>query len=272
MRWLVVAALALGIALDMTARAQGRGAQTEPSPAARAAAPIDLTGTWDSIVSEDWRWRMVTPAKGDYASVPITAEAKRVADAWDPAADTAAGEQCKAYGAAAIMRVPTRLRISWQDDNTLKVETDAGMQTRLLRFAPPQGRGAPSESRGSNPPAPAGPPTWQGHSVAEWETPAARGRGAAAGAAAAPPGFGSLNVVTTHMRPGYLRKNGIPYSASAMLTEHWDVHREPNGDQWLVVTSLVDDPMYLQQQYVTSPNFKKEPDESKWDPTPCSAT
>ncbi len=73
------------------------------------------------------------------------------------------------------------------------------------------------------------------------------------------------------MRPGYLRKNGIPYSADAVTTEYWDLHKEPNGDQWLVVTTLVNDPKYLQQQYITSPNFKKEPDGSKWDPTPCSA-
>jgi len=247
---------------DAQGRAGGRAAPAPP-PTARATAPIDLTGNWVSIISEDWRWRMVTPAKGDYASVPITAEAKRIADAWNPAKDQAAGEQCKSYGAPAIMRVPTRLRVSWLDDNTLKVETDAGTQTRLLRF----GASKPPES----------PPTWQGHSVAEWETAGGRGAGGrgAGGRAAGgtpQPTFGNLKVVTTHMRPGYLRKNGIPYSADAVLTEYWDVGREPNGDQWLVVTSLVDDPKYLQQQYVTSPNFKKEGDGSKWDPTPCSAT
>jgi hypothetical protein len=241
--------------------AQARaGGQAPPSPpTAKAAAPIDLTGNWVSIVSEDWRWRMVTPAKGDYASVPITAEAKQIADAWNPAKDQAAGEQCKSYGAAAIMRVPTRLRVSWLDDNTLKVETDAGTQTRLLRFGAPK----PAE----------GPPTWQGHSVAEWEIAGGRGAGGrGAGGTNSQPAFGNLKVVTTHMRPGYLRKNGIPYSADAVLTEYWDLDREPNGDQWLVVTSLVDDPKYLQQQYVTSPNFKKERDGSRWEPTPCSAT
>jgi hypothetical protein len=239
-------------------RAGGRAAPAPP-PTARPAAPIDLTGNWVSIISEDWRWRMVTPAKGDYASVPITAEAKRIADAWNPARDQAAGEQCKSYGAPAIMRVPTRLRVSWLDDNTLKVETDAGTQTRLLRFGAPK----PAE----------GPPTWQGHSVAVWEIAGGRGAGGrGAGGTNSQPAFGNLKVVTTHMRPGYLRKNGIPYSADAVLTEYWDLDREPNGDQWLVVTSLVDDPKYLQQQYVTSPNFKKERDGSKWEPTPCSAT
>ena len=62
-----------------------------PPPTPRASAPIELTGNWVSIVTEDWRWRMVPPPKGDYASVPITPEAKRIADGWDPAKDQAAG-------------------------------------------------------------------------------------------------------------------------------------------------------------------------------------
>jgi hypothetical protein len=95
-----------------------RGGPPAPPRPAKAAAPIDLTGYWVSVVSEDWRWRMVTPAKGDYASVPTNADARKAADAWDPAKDEAAGEQCKSYGAAAIMRVPGRLNITWQDDNT----------------------------------------------------------------------------------------------------------------------------------------------------------
>ena len=245
--------LAIGVCAGPDLYAQARGGQgaQAPSLSAKAAAPIDLSGYWVSIISEDWRWRMVTPAKGDYASIPITAAAKKVADAWDPAKDEAASEQCKPYGAAAIMRVPGRLRISWQDDNTLKVETDAGMQTRLLHF----GRQAP-----------AGQTTWQGDSVASWEVPRP-GRG---GGQASPSKFGHLKVVTTRMRPGYLRKNGVPYSGEAVLTEHWELHRAPNA-QWLVVTSLVNDPQYLQGDFVTSSNFKKETDGSKWDPTPCSA-
>jgi hypothetical protein len=249
-------------------RAQARSAQTK-APTARAAAPIDLTGYWVSVITEDWRWRMITPAKGDYASIPITAEAMRIADRWDPAKDEAAGEQCKSYGAAGLMRIPGRLHITWQDDNTLRVETDAGTQTRLMYFGLHKA---------------AGKPTWQGDSVAEWETPRGRGAGAAGRgsvnvqdqgqsqpAAASQPKSGNLKVITTHMRPGYLRKNGVPYSADAVLTEYWDVNKARNGEQWLVITTLVDDPKYLQQQYVTSPNFKKEADGSKWNPTPCSA-
>jgi hypothetical protein len=222
---------------------------------AKAGAPFDPAGYWVSVVSEDWRWRMVTPPKGDYASVPITAEAKKLADNWDPAKDEAAGEQCKSYGAPALMRVPGRLHITWQDDNTLKVETDAGTQTRLLQF-------------GSHK-TPAGPATWQGDSAAEWET-----RPAPTGTA---PKSGDMKVVTNHLRPGYLRKNGIPYSANAVMTEYWDLYTEHhfspafNGEQWIVITTIVDDAQYLQTPWLTSLHFKKEADGSKWDPQPCSS-
>jgi hypothetical protein len=250
------AALLLGA--DGQAQGRGNQAPAAPPPTARASAPFDLAGNWVSFITEDWRWRMVTPAKGDYASVPINPAAKKAADAWDPAKDEAAGEQCKAYGAAGLMRLPTRLRISWMDDSTLKVETDAGMQTRLLNFG----------ARRSGP----GKPSRQGDSVASWELAPVPGGAAAAAQPAAGPRFGNLKVVTTNMLPGYLRKNGIPYSANAVLTEYWQTHRGPRGDEWLVITTVVDDPMYLfEQPYVTSPNFKREPDGSKWDPQPCSA-
>jgi len=214
----------------------------------KAAAPIDLTGYWVAIVNEDWRFRMITPRTGDYAGVPITKEALQIVNAWDPAADEAAGNQCKSYGAAAIMRVPGRLHITWQDADTLRIDTDAGMQTRLFHF--------------SAPPIPDNAPTWQGSSRARWET---GGRGAAARG-------GSLSVVTTKMKAGYLRKNGVPYSDNATLTEYFDVAPQAGGGQLLVVTIVVDDPRYLTQPFIVSSHFRKEADGSKWDPTPCSTT
>ncbi len=238
------------------AQAQGgRAGQALATPPSRgkASAPteLDLTGYWVSLVTEDWRWRMVTPSKGDYQSVPINETARITADKWDPAKDEAAGEQCKSYGAPAIMRVPERLHITWQDDNTLKVETDAGQQTRLLHFG--------------NWKAPGGPATWQGDSVALWEIPRARGDQPAVVK------YGDLKVITTHIRPGYLRKNGLPYSANTVVTEYWDLNKEANGDQYLVVTAIVHDPMYLMQDWITSSHFQREPNGSKWDPQPCSA-
>src|ERR1700691_1716299 len=162
MRVFLAAALVTLSSLAVLPRAagQGRGGPPNAGGTAKASAPVDLTGYWVSYVTEDWRFRMVTPRKGDYQSVPMTAEARKVADAWDPAADEAAGNQCKSYGAAAIMRVPARFHITWQDDNTLRVESDSGTQTRIFHFNL-QAPGAPQGER-----------TWQGDSTAQWERPA----------------------------------------------------------------------------------------------------
>src|ERR1700685_2252960 len=116
------------LALCMSVQAQ-RGGRGGPPATGKAAAPIDITGYWVSLVTEDWRYRMMTPAKGDFPSIPANAEGRRVAMAWDPAKDEAAGDQCKSYGAGNIMRTPGRLHITWDNDTTLKVEMDNGVQT-----------------------------------------------------------------------------------------------------------------------------------------------
>ena len=241
---LLLPLLAAGVA------AQGRGAQAPAAPPTfRAQAPVDLTGYWVAIISEDWRWRMITPSRGDFPSIPMNLAAQKIAEAWDPAKDEAAGEACKAYGAPGLMRGPTRLRITWLDDDTLKLETDYGMQTRLFEF-----RAAPARQA----------PSLQGQSVAQWIfAGGGRGRGAAR--------FGAMKSVTTNLKPGYLRKNGVPYSEKTVFTEYWDVHTETNGDRYLVVTNTVEDPVYLQAPWITAIHFKKEPDGSKWNPEPCDA-
>ena len=230
----------------------GRGGAAAVPPIGRAAARIDLTGYWVALVTEDWRHRMFTPPKGDFISVPLNPAGRAKADEWDPARDEAAGEQCKAYGAPGVMRLPTRLHITWRDDQTLKVETDAGTQTRLLRFVPSQ---EPVDE-------------WQGVSTAAWVSPQgpmpARGRGGQ-------PAGGSLRVVTTRLKPGYLRKNGVPYSANAVLTEYFDRLDVPGGESLLVVTQELVDPEYLATPYWTSSHFKRQNDASGWNPTPCSA-
>jgi hypothetical protein len=222
-----------------TATAQ-RGGAAAPPRTPRESALVDLTGYWVAFVTEDWRFRMQTPPKGDYARVPLTPEGRKVADGWNPTADQAAGNQCKAFGAAAIMRVPGRFHITWQDDATLRVESDAGTQTRALEFAAQP----PARER-----------TWQGQSVARWDAVTQ-----------------SLNVVTTNMRAGYLRWNGVPYSDNAKLTEHFDIEPYPDGSPLLVITTIVEDPQYLQRSFVVTSHFKKERDGSKWSPTPCTST
>jgi hypothetical protein len=233
------------------AAAQGRGGAPAAPQSPKVQAPIDLTGYWVSIVTEDWRYRMVTPPKGDYASVPINPAGRRIADAWDPAKDEASGDACKAYGAAAVMRIPGRLHIAWDGETALKVETDAGTQTRMLQFGPR---------------AAAGPPTLQGESVASWDGLPPPGRG---GVAQTP--RGSLKVVTTNLKSGYLRRNGVPYSDKAVVTEFYDLVTEPNGVQWLILQTTVEDPTYLTQPFITSTHFRKQADGSGWSPSPCNA-
>ena len=284
-RALVVVVASMFLAFGLVRLDAQRG-NPQPPRVPKAAAPIDLTGYWVSIVTQDWRWRMVTPRKGDYQGVQITAEAAKIADAWDPAKDEAAGEQCKSYGAPALMSVPGRFHITWQDDTTLKVDTDAGIQTRLLRFALPQGQGAPSLSRGGNVQTPLdsardkpadAPRTWQGVSQARWLSPRPavplqlRPADRTADAPPIRPTGGSLHVVTKNLRAGYLRKNGAPYSENAVLTEHWDLYKRPNGEQWLTITTQIEDPQYLSNVRLVAPVFKKEPNGAKWDPTPCSS-
>ncbi len=184
---------------------------------------------------------MVTPAKGDFLGVRMTPAGLKIADAWQPDKDEAAGEQCKSYGAAGIMRIPGRLHITWQNEKTLRMDLDAGIQTRLFHFE--DAKTTADEA------------TLQGHSIAQWDT----------------SGTGGLKVVTKNMRAGYLRKNGVPYSENAILMEYYDVVRERAGELWLILTSVMEDPLYLQQPYTTSVQFKKQPNASGWDPTPCSS-
>jgi hypothetical protein len=226
------------------AQGGGRGAAAPqgPPPTPRANAPIDLVGTWVAVVTEDWRWRMVTPPKGDFASVPLNAAGQKVGNSWDPASDGS----CQAYGAAGVMRMPTRLRISWVGENVLQIESDAGVQTRRLMF---------------DAAAQPGPRSLQGFSKATWErVGGGRGGGAVTG---------NLMVTTTNTTGGWLRKNGIPYSQNMTMTEYFDVFTAGNGDTWLVQTQITTDPMYLNGDWITSNHFKKEADASKWSPAPC---
>jgi hypothetical protein len=248
------------LAAPLVLLAQGPPGAPQAPRTGKAGARVDLTGYWVSVISEDWRWRMVTPLKGDFAGVPVNAQARKVGEAWDPSKDEAAGLQCKAYGAPALMRVPGRVHITWQDDDTLKIETDAGSQTRLLHFnaKSPQDAGR----------------SWQGYSKAQWEQPVQ--------GLAIPDGFPlfarrtanqgrSLEVATTNLNAGYLRKNGVPYSQDTVLNEYYDYHKEPNGDEWFTVTTVVRDPRYLTMPFITSSDFKRQRDASGWDPAACSA-
>lgn len=259
-----------------------------PPPDAQRAALIDLTGNWVSVTGQDWRYRMITPAKGDYRGVPLNAAGRKIADTFDPAQyggdkyQTSAIIDCRAYGGASLLRMPTRVRISWADANTLKIESDWGEQTRLLNFIPnrPYADGylplaMQAEAAGTD-----HAPSPQGHSVAFWEQPyrytasafdrGPRGGGGlgASAAAIAQPG-GSLAVVTNALTPGWLRRNGVPYSSRTRVIEHFQTFEDPTGAQWFNVTIEVHDPEYLNTPFVTTGDFMKEPDGSKWAPHAC---
>lgn len=231
------------------AQAQGRGGGPEVPATAQASAPIDLTGNWVAVVTEDWRWRMMTPPKGDFESLPLNPDGKKLLDTWTPDMDG----QCEAYGVGGLLRMPTRVRISWQDPQTLKIETDAGVQTRLLHFGDAMTMKKPTER------------SLQGFTTAEWEHPTPRGRGGNA----APTVGGSLVAHTTTVRPGWLRKNGVPYSENAEVMETFDRFTVPNGDEWFSVSTVVHDPKFYTQDVVVSSHFKKEADGGKWSPSPC---
>jgi hypothetical protein len=251
LRGIAALVVAFGVLSAPAVSAQRGGGPPAAPRTPKAAAPIDITGNWVSVVTEDWRWRMVVPRKGDYSSVPLNAQGRKVADTWDPSKMSSDG--CKPYGAAGVMRVPGRFRISWESETVVKIDTDAGQQTRLLRF---DGSEKPPTRR-----------TWQGHSSAEWQRIPQPG-GLGVSLATAPGRVGSLKVITTNLLAGYLRRNGVPYSEDAVVTEYFDRVTAYDTD-WLVVLTVVSDPKYLDQPFLTSTHFKREPDASKWMPAPC---
>lgn len=280
--FMVAAVLAGALGFSHASLAQGGpadGAATGGRPAAEQAEPFDLTGYWVSIVTEDWRWRMLTPPKGDVTSVPLNAEGIRVANMWNPSEDGS----CKAYGMAGLMRMPTDLHISWVTPNTLRIETDWGEQTRMLYFDR-----ADIPSRG---------PSLQGSSFASWERPiplaigaaprgggidlngnpipprnraGARGRGAGEAAAQrGPEAGGDLKVVTNNLAPAWLRRNGVPYGSQTAVTEYYKTFEDAVGHEWFDVFTIVTDPQYLAAPFVTSSDYRRLPDGTTWSPHPC---
>ena len=245
------------------------GVQQLPTKTPRAAAPKDYTGYWVSVVTELWRYRMMVPDKNDFQFVPLNPEGRKVADTWDPAKDQAAGVACKSYAAPAIMQVPGRIHVYWHDDNTLRIDTDSGTQTRLFHFG-----GTAPESEA---------PSWQGYSAASWEGqefvdtrdgqggPVLDSKGNLLPRRQLRPAD-YLKVVTSKMRPGYLQKNGVPYSANAKLEEFYDTFTDPyTNNTWLTVTTVTTDPQYLVEPLFTHAHFKKVADATGWDPTQCRA-
>ena len=229
---------------DVGCRLPRPGQVLPTPPAGKQAALLDLEGQWVAVVTEDWRSYMITAPKGDYESMPLNGIGRQVADAWNPdATDT---DACMAYGAAAIMRMPSRFRISWESNVVLKIETDAGMQVRKLHFT----KSAEQQAA----------PSRQGYSSAKWVQ---------EGEPVGKKTFGTLEVETSNLLAGYLRKNGVPFSDKAVVTEYYDRFKAGTGEDWLVVTTIVDDPQYLYEPFTTSTHLMKDPRPASWKPEPC---
>jgi hypothetical protein len=243
--------------LAIVAAAPQRVALPQPAPGQpdnrtpRERAMFDLTGQWVAVVNEDWRWRMITPPVGDTASLPLNERGRAQALAWSLDRDRSEGDLCKAYGLPGLMRQPTRIRIDWEDDDTLRLEFDAGRQVRKLEFGP----------------SAAGTPSLQGYSEARWFR-QVQSRGVFG--ARTPPTGGSLVVRTTQLTGGYLRPNGVPYSAQATVKEFFHTFTLPgDGGTWLIVTMTVADPEFLTSELLVSTQFKKEAGRAGWNPRAC---
>ena len=251
----VCCALAVLFAVASVAANVSVVAQPPPGPpdtrSPRERALIDITGQWVSVVNEDWRWRMITPPVGDTASLPVNERGRAAAAAWDLERDRAEGALCKAFAGPGLMRQPTRIRIDWEDDETLRLEFDAGRQVRRFEFVP-----QPTAER-----------SLQGYSEAQWFR-QTQSRGVFG--ARTPPEGGSLVVRTAHLTGGYLRPNGVPFSERATVKEFFSTFTLPgDAGAWLIVTTVVADPEYLTTELVMSTQFKKEASRGAWDPRPC---
>jgi hypothetical protein len=194
---------------------------------------------------------MITPPVGDVSSLPVNAAGRAAAADWDLERDRAEGQLCRAFAGPGLIRQPTRIRVGWEDDDTLLFEFDAGRQERRLEFGPGE---PPAEH------------TLQGYSQASWYSqPLSRGV-----FGSSETDKGALHVVTNHFTPGYLRPNGVPYSEKTVMKEFMHSFTLPgDGGTWLIVTTVVDDPTYLTQELVISTQFRKEDERSNWDPRPC---
>lgn len=206
-----------------------------------AVAQADFTGTWAGIYHEDWPERLPGPELGEYTGLPINEAARLQADSYDPDRYSVVQEfQCRPHSMDYSLRggsVP--LRIWYELDQ--KTQRLAAVRTRVQwmemeRTIYMDGRAHPPEGA---------PHTWQGFSTGEWI-----GR--------------MLKVTTTHLKTSYLRRNGVPRSDKATVTEHWVRH-----GKYLTIVSHVDDPVFLDEPMVLSQTWALEP-ELVMTPFPCT--
>ena len=203
-----------------------------------AHAQIDPAGEWSPRYHEDQPERRPGPEIGDYLGLPITDAARLRGDAWDASLLTVPEHQCKPHPSDYSPRGPAELRIAKViDRDTQRV---IAYHTHISWEAPERdiwmdGRPHPPDYA---------PHTWQGFSTGKWEG-------------------DMLTITTTHLKIGWIRRNGIPRSDRATVVEHWIRH-----DNYLTWVVIVTDPVYLTEPFIRTTDFVADPDQ-QIAPYPC---
>ena len=193
-----------------------------PAP---AAAQVDFSGEWAPRFWEDNPERVAGPELGDFLGIPINDAARKRAEAWDASIQTLPEWQCRPHSADYIWRGPSQLRISKEIDPVSREIT--AYHAEWLRSVD---RAIYLDGR--EPPPPDALHTWAGFSVGRWEG-------------------DMLTIKVTHLKEGYLRRNGLPRSDKATVTEHW----VRNGD-FLTVTTIINDPVYLTEPFIRTTDYE----------------
>ena len=210
-------------------------AQNQQAPQTAA----DLAGEWGMRQHEDQPERGPGPDLGDYLGLPINEAARRKADSWDASILTLAEHQCKPHPSTYALRGPQNLRI-WKEVDAASQKVVAiathGSWMSPLRTIWLDGRPHPPEYA---------PHTFMGFSTGKWEG-------------------NTLTVTTTHIKQGWIRRNGIAHSDQATMTEHYIRHGSV-----LTVVTMVTDPVYLTEPLYRSSNWEWAP-EQNIGPYPCA--
>ena len=193
--------------------------------AAPAAAQVDFSGEWAPRMWEDQPERVPGPELGDFSGIPVSEAARLRAEAWDASIQTLPEWQCRPHSADYIWRGPSNLRI-WKEIDPVSREITAYHAEWLRSVDAPvylDGRAHPPDDALH---------TWAGFSTGRWEG-------------------DMLTITTTHLKEGYLRRNGLPRSDKATLTQHWI----RNGD-FLTVVTVVNDPVYLTEPFIRTTDYE----------------
>ena len=191
-----------------------------------ALAQASLAGDWATLMHEDGPERGPGPDLGDYLGLPINAAARFYADSWKPSRLTEPEQQCRAHSAAYIHRGPDNFRL-WEEKDPVSQETTA-IKIFVNTYAALQtiymdGRPAPSANAAH---------TWQGFKTGKWDG-------------------NVLTVTTSHVKQGWVRRNGLPHSDRVELIERFIRH----GDVMTVI-NVERDPVYLTEALIKSENFQ----------------